>query len=72
MWEEAKCQAGAASPDVEGMADNYFKSMGSNNRVDIKKFSSTLTKQQEEFLTPRPDSEQETNVMKNMVGISNT
>ncbi|KAG6394869.1 hypothetical protein SASPL_145459 [Salvia splendens] len=67
MWEEAKCQAGTASPAVEGMADNYFKSMGSNNRIDIKKFSSTLTKQQEKFLTPRPDSEPETNYMKNTV-----
>ncbi|KAL1536166.1 hypothetical protein AAHA92_28857 [Salvia divinorum] len=69
MWEEAKFQVGAASPAVEGMADNYFKSMGSNNCVDIKKFSSTLTKQQEEFLTPTPDSDHATNYMKNALAM---
>ncbi|KAG6393065.1 hypothetical protein SASPL_147295 [Salvia splendens] len=69
MWEEAKSKAGAASPAVEGMAVSYFKSMGSDNRVDIKKFSSTLTKQQEEFLTPAPDSDPATNYMKNTLAM---
>lgn len=67
MWKEAKSQAGAASREVEGMADSYFKSMGSDNRLDINKFSAILTKEQEDFFTPTPYTHPATVYMMNSV-----
>ncbi|XP_047949483.1 uncharacterized protein LOC125195369 [Salvia hispanica] len=63
LWEKEKK---SASPALVALADNYFKSMGPNNELDIKKFS-TLTKQQEQFLTPTPHSIPATNYMKNVL-----
>ncbi|KAL1534434.1 hypothetical protein AAHA92_30610 [Salvia divinorum] len=72
LWNAAKSQIGPASPAMEFMAENCFESMGCNNNLNIAKFSSTLTKQHEAFLTPTPDSDHTTNYMKNVLAMKFT